>query len=169
MIVEESIITKLCSKCKLEKTLDCFYNEKRYSYGKASICKDCKKSQCRNRARKKLSTEEGKILNQKRSTLYREAEPEKFKWSVKQATYKKLGLSISKEEYDEMYSNQEGNCAICGNPPSGFKKALCLDHCHDTLKIRELLCDSCNFGLGKFKDDVNILLKAVDYLRKHGK
>lgn len=163
------VVKKRCSKCKEEKELDHFYNEKRYSYGKSSVCKECKKKDTKNRAKRKLETEEGKKLNQKRAKSYREREPDKYKWSVKQASYKKLGLFITKEEYDQMYINQKGKCAICNNPPTGFKKSLCLDHCHDTIKIRGLLCDNCNAGLGKFKDNIEVLTKAVEYLRKHGK
>lgn len=163
------LITKACSKCKYVKDLSQFYNDRKYKYGKGSLCKDCKRKESKERAKRKLESEEGKKLNRLRSKSYREREPEKYKWSVKQATYKKLGIKITKEEYDKMYVDQNGKCAICENPPTGFKKSLCLDHCHDSLKVRGLLCDNCNAGLGKFKDDIDILLKAVDYLKKHAK
>ena len=41
---------------------------------------------------------------------------------------------------------------------------LAIDHCHSTGKIRGLLCDRCNHGLGHFKDDINLLIKAIEYL-----
>lgn len=43
---------------------------------------------------------------------------------------------------------------------------LSIDHCHETGAFRGLLCSECNFGLGKFKDDPELLLAAVEYLRK---
>jgi hypothetical protein len=62
--------------------------------------------------------------------------------------------------------SQNGVCAICGSPPTGTRShgLLAIDHCHDTLKIRGLLCNNCNNGLGRFKDNPDSLRKAADYL-----
>ncbi len=71
----------------------------------------------------------------------------------------------------DMATKQDHKCAICGNPETGTRgglvKHLAVDHDHSTGKIRELLCDACNTGLGKFKDDVELLAKAIAYLHKH--
>ena len=45
-----------------------------------------------------------------------------------------------------------------------LNQKLSIDHCHKTGKVRGLLCKHCNHGLGKFKDDVNLLKIAIDYL-----
>jgi hypothetical protein len=45
------------------------------------------------------------------------------------------------------------------------RKNLDVDHCHRTGKIRGLLCNSCNQGLGLFKDDEKIMKQAADYLK----
>lgn len=156
------MITKTCSKCKLDKSLNNFYPRKRYKYKVDSVCKNCISSKNKN----KKMTEEQLQKNKKKATNYRKNNSEKYKWSVKQCIYKKLGLKITKEEYDNMLQNQNGKCIICNNPPLGFKKSLCLDHCHNTLKIRGLLCDNCNAGLGKFKDNIEILKNAILYLEK---
>ena len=42
-----------------------------------------------------------------------------------------------------------------------------LDHCHETGEFRGFLCHNCNTGLGKFKDDPEILLNAIAYLQGH--
>ena len=42
-----------------------------------------------------------------------------------------------------------------------------LDHCHETGEFRGFLCNNCNQGLGKFKDDPEILLNAIAYLQGH--
>jgi hypothetical protein len=156
------MITKICSGCKLDKSLDNFYPRKRYKYKVDSICKTC--ISIKNKGKK--MTEKQLEKNKQKTNNYRKNYPEKYKWSIKQSIYKKLGLNISKEEYDTMLQNQNGKCVICNNPPLGFKKSLCLDHCHSSLKIRGLLCDNCNAGLGKFKDDVQILKNAILYLEK---
>lgn len=61
---------------------------------------------------------------------------------------------------------QGGKCAICGNPPPEGKK-LNIDHNHYTMVVRELLCGTCNTGLGMFKDSFELLEKAAVYLKKH--
>lgn len=67
-------------------------------------------------------------------------------------------------EYDEILSWQSGVCCICGNTnPSG--KRLAVDHDHKTGQIRNLLCSSCNKGLGLFKDDPTLLENAMLYIK----
>lgn len=157
------MVTKICSNCKVDKLISNFYpTKKRYKYGVDSICKIC----ISLKNKKNKMTKEQLEKNKEKSLAFRKKYPEKFKWSVKQSTYKKLGISITKEEYDLMLKNQNGKCVICNNPPLGFKKSLCLDHCHSTLKVRGLLCDNCNAGLGKFKDNIDLFKKAILYLEK---
>lgn len=77
----------------------------------------------------------------------------------------KKGYGITSEDYQEKLAYQQYGCAICGASQRG--RALAVDHCHKTGKIRSLLCSSCNTGLGQFKDNPELLEKAADYLRKH--
>ena len=67
--------------------------------------------------------------------------------------------NISVEEYDVLYTIQQGRCAICG-----AGGALVIDHNHETGKVRGLLCNECNLGLGKFHDRLFLLHKAAEYL-----
>lgn len=82
---------------------------------------------------------------------------------------RKYGLTT----YDlaEMAEKQEHRCAICGEKEkeqrNGLVKHLAVDHDHKTGKVRELLCTACNKGLGHFKDDIPLMLKAIAYLEKH--
>ena len=57
-------------------------------------------------------------------------------------------------------------CAICRTPFSREVKPR-IDHCHKTGKIRKLLCHHCNLGLGFFKDRIDYLEQAIDYLKEH--
>jgi len=70
---------------------------------------------------------------------------------------------ISLEEYQRLFEYQRGGCAICRRPPK--KLPLAVDHCHATGLTRGLLCRACNEGLGKFRDDVTLLVRAGAYLR----
>ncbi len=53
-----------------------------------------------------------------------------------------------------------GNCPIC----NFFTDSWILDHCHFSNCFRGYICNSCNLGLGRFNDDIDILKKAIDYL-----
>ena len=82
---------------------------------------------------------------------------------------RKYGLTT----YDlaAMAEKQDHRCAICGEKEkeqrNGLVKHLAVDHDHKTGRIRELLCTACNKGLGHFQDDIDLMLKAIAYLRKH--
>jgi len=74
---------------------------------------------------------------------------------------------ITVDEYNAMYTAQNGGCYICGEPEIG--KSLSIDHDHVSGKVRGLLCSNHNRALGLMQDDPDILLKAHEYLVKdHG-
>ena len=77
-------------------------------------------------------------------------------------TILKNRYGIVEFDYDVLVAAQDNKCAICGTGPG--KKRLDLDHCHTTKRIRGLLCNNCNRGLGHFKDNPTLLVKAVEYL-----
>lgn len=82
----------------------------------------------------------------------------------------KYGLTLPK--LAAMAEAQNHKCAICGDAETTLRKGrpvhLAVDHDHKPGgKVRALLCVACNTGLGKFRDDPELLLKAVAYLVKH--
>ena len=109
------------------------------------------------------STKEGKAAYQ---LEYREVRREDFR---QQERERKFGLDLA--QYSAMVAAQDNKCAICACAETatrkGRVKALAVDHDHVTGKIRGLLCVACNTGIGKFKDDRNLLLSAVKYIDKH--
>lgn len=70
---------------------------------------------------------------------------------------------ITVEEYEELLEQQGGVCAICRDTNSDGRR-LHVDHCHDALHVRGLLCFRCNAVLGNVNDDPEILRKAAEYL-----
>lgn len=68
--------------------------------------------------------------------------------------------------YEELYSTQDGCCAICGVPEEELSKPLNVDHNHETDAVRGLLCWRCNVMIGHAFDDVRILEAAVKYLKE---
>ena len=138
---------KQCSVCKEEKKLSDFYNNTNSKDGKSYRCKVCD-----SLARKKYYREN-------------ECSVEKRRERVRRHRYKKFG--ITEAEYDEMNAKQGGMCAICGGVDTrSSSHQLSVDHCHVTGKIRGLLCNNCNRGLGLLGDTLEALEKAVSYLRR---
>lgn len=84
-----------------------------------------------------------------------------------QDRFKKFG--ITQEEYEDLLIEQDYACAICRQPETAVRqgrlKQLAVDHDHDTGKIRGLLCQRCNVGLGQFQDDPELLEAAFSYMR----
>lgn len=132
--------SKVCSKCGQTKLLTGFSRNSRSPGGYHPACKDCR------------------ALADK--SYYKRTREQRLK-SFRVAKLRRYGLTP--EEYDQMVAAQGGLCASCGDPPTAGDK-LCVDHCHDTGRIRGLLCRSCNLGIGYFRNDPARLQDAIVYL-----
>jgi hypothetical protein len=76
---------------------------------------------------------------------------------------------ITNEVYESMLEAQNGLCAICRSSSPGDKDSYFhVDHCHLTKKVRGLLCNKCNIGLGYFNDNPDSLKAAINYLNNKG-
>ena len=76
---------------------------------------------------------------------------------------------ISEQDFHELEQKQGHVCALCKKPEhNGFKgrTTLCVDHDHETGKVRGLLCNHCNRALGLLYDNVETLQNAIDYLTR---
>ncbi len=82
----------------------------------------------------------------------------------------KRHYGITLAEYDIILQKQNGGCAICGDTEPNGKtdrfKHFSVDHCHETGKVRGLLCNHCNRGIGLLKDSEEIVNKAYLYLKE---
>lgn len=85
----------------------------------------------------------------------------------KEQRFKKYGLT--EESYNQMLEQQINKCGICEKElvrtSELHKNPINIDHCHETGKVRGLLCNTCNTGLGGFKDSVDNLMNAIQYLK----
>jgi hypothetical protein len=88
----------------------------------------------------------------------------KRKRNSSKESYLKKTYNIGMEQYNILFSEQEGKCAICGIHQTDLKHPLYVDHCHNTGIIRGLLCRKCNFAIGLFSENVIFIDNAKKYL-----
>lgn len=143
-------VLKKCSKCKLEKQLSEFHNNRAQKDGKDNNCQQCCRSRYHRDKVKRLA---------KRKAYY---EKNKEVISIKN---NRAGASLDK--FNQLFLDQEGKCAICGLHQEQMPRRIAVDHNHDTGEIRGLLCDTCNRGLGLLRDNIEVLENAIKYLKKY--
>jgi hypothetical protein len=80
----------------------------------------------------------------------------------------RLVTNLTRTAYSLLLVAQDYKCAICGINASELTRELSVDHNHDTNEVRGLLCSHCNIGLGNFRDDEELLIKASQYLGRYG-
>lgn len=78
----------------------------------------------------------------------------------------KFGITL--EQYNVMFSQQNGLCLGCYKHQKDDKRAFAVDHSHITGKVRGLLCGNCNVALGNAQDSPTILRRLADYLEAQG-
>lgn len=86
--------------------------------------------------------------------------------TARKSSWKKQGIVMTIEKYNDMVLSVGGRCEICGIHESSVKIRLAIDHNHKTGEIRGLLCSYCNRGIGWLKDDIQVLKKAIKYLQR---
>lgn len=86
----------------------------------------------------------------------------------------KVKYGLDSSSYQELVERFGGKCYICKQTPLVYglshdrtkaSRTLSVDHCHETGKIRGLLCSHCNQGLGHFKHNHELLMQAIQYLK----
>ena len=132
---------RVCGKCKVEKKYSEFYTIglSNYPHGIGYRCKEC-------------------------DAKYRK---ERYDPARNREKEYKIKYGMTLDDYNRMLASQNNKCAICNRKSNNHRqnKHLDVDHCHTTGKIRGLLCHGCNVGIGSLQDDVELLEKAIDYLR----
>lgn len=163
---------KTCKRCNESKPLSDFYKEKRSPDGLYARCKSCHIKQVNGEiAPIKYRNPSVNSKNRKaKRPFIGPVKPKNvnkyiYKYYDRSPTYRQYGLTH--QEFQDLYDSSKGLCAICGTSEEDNGRALAIDHCHDTLKVRGLLCDRCNHGLGHFKDNPDFLNAAIEYLKSH--
>jgi hypothetical protein len=160
---------KRCQVCGALKPLDEFYRSAGMRDGHRNDCKSC------NLAAKKRRYDAAPHLaiarvkkwqqaNADRLNAYRRvhnATPER-KRALRNGYYRRT-FGITADDVDALIENQGGKCAICGGQPTRAE-VWHVDHDHATGRIRGVLCQRCNHGIGLLDEDPARLRAAADYL-----
>ena len=181
---------KVCSSCEQECVISQFNKHKQGRFGLDPTCKNCKQKAKDNKFGKteplrkcrECGTEAWKSIDL--DLFVKAGGRNKFGrynickrcYSVDDNTIKHNNslkrrcskFNITVEQYHQMVKEQSNSCAICKKHKDDFAgrgNSFHIDHCHDTGKVRGLLCSNCNTGLGHFKDDIIALEKAIEYIK----
>lgn len=145
-----------CRICTKVKDLNLFNKSSKTVTGYRKECKDChliETNKWRNDNRASVN-----LNNRKRA----KRNPDKFREYSLKSNY-----NLTLEKYNLMRKNQDYRCGICKTEESKLIRKLNVDHCHSSGKVRELLCDKCNRGLGHFNDNIDLLNEAITYIKKY--
>lgn len=155
---------RTCCICKTEKKITEFSKDKHDPTGYTYSCKVCR----REKSKKWYKENPDKVRKLIDDTKdYRKQYYSRPDVKLRhRLTRVKREFGLEPEEYLKMFEEQNHKCFICGNEETSVKnKNLSVDHCHKTGKIRALLCNRCNTGIGQFEDNPELLLKAFNYLK----
>lgn len=133
---------KTCTRCGEEKDVELFPKNTNGKYGRHSYCRLCRKKYDRER------WENG--LDQKVRAVRLD---------------KKYGMTP--EDWDRLHDEQLGRCPICLRTLAEVG-SIHIDHDHTTGKIRGLLCNCCNMGIGQLQDSPDVIRRALQYLEPIG-
>lgn len=128
----------------------------RYSSGTCKVC------MTENGKRWRIENADQQRAN---AAIWQTANVLKYRNGRTVRNWKRRGIVLTRKQYDAMFIEQEGRCAICRVDANTLERAMCVDHDHNTGKVRGLLCYKCNSGLGFFRDDRDLLVRATSYLK----
>jgi hypothetical protein len=129
---------KTCKVCGVEKNISDFYTGRK-------DCKDCKNAAARQWRKDNPENVARHLVRMRERT-------------------KERRYGITQEQFNQMLLDQNSKCKICSNDFKSSKDTH-IDHCHNTNKVRGLLCNNCNMALGQFNDNTDNMDNAIRYLQ----
>lgn len=153
MPVREVPESKVCRRCNEEKAASDFRSSSRMKSGLESYCREC--AIAKSAEWRALNPERRKELEAARTRRTTEE-----RWAVGLW----VNYRIRPADYWLIHQQQNGKCAICGELEPRKRGMLHVDHCHDSNRVRGLLCQNCNFALGHMRDRTDLLRRAIEYL-----
>jgi len=149
---------KTCSRCKRFKLLKEFSKDKKGRLGLSPRCRKCVKE-----TRDKEYFQRHWKEYSKRPEIAKKLTERDIAYNLK----RKFGMTL--QDYEDIKIAQNNKCAICPNERSKNGKRLAVDHCHESGKIRGLLCNECNTAIGLLREDIQLLKNCIEYLENSKK
>lgn len=146
---------KVCTKCKIEKTLEEFHVNNRRKDKRNGVCKDCKNAYSRNNFKRYPSSQKEYRSEYLKPRYSKESSRER---------HLRIYYNLTQDQYDELLRKQSGCCAVCRKPAEHFKHRLAVEHDHHTGEIRGLACGSCNRRIIGRHRSPDIFYNAAKYL-----
>ena len=155
-----NVRSKLCRSCRPCQGCKRILSKENYSQRKSGKYRTrCKECECKSSKKLRNSDPE---KYRKRARDYNRLHPEKVRIWGRRNGWRKMGFDAN--EIEKLMEQHEGKCDICKEKT---EKILNVDHCHSTGGFRGFLCSNCNAGLGMFRDNPTLLLKAISYLNSY--
>lgn len=159
-----------CSRCHLDKASEEFHASSIHRHELFPWCRACSREYRHKRHSIQVVRDRGKKLR-KQWCL---DNPIKVRIH-RRRVYLKHQYGLSEADFVSAHASRGGCCDICRvqcqhgpRHDLAVRCDLVVDHCHLTRTFRGLLCDRCNVGVGKFKDDPELLTAASRYVARHG-
>ncbi|MFF0743586.1 endonuclease VII domain-containing protein [Streptomyces sp. NPDC004111] len=182
--MSESVEGKVCSGCKRELPLGSFAFDRNRADGLQVRCRECvaeygatyyrrRQEALGKSVREKVEVPSGHKLCRSCGEIKPQSEWHRNSSASDglstrckacravqgRAGHLKRKYGITEAERDDMVASQAGVCTICLKAP-----AVHVDHCHETGRVRGVLCFNCNAALGLLGDDPDALRRAIAYL-----
>lgn len=142
---------------RMPSPIECGHtNRKHWAHG---MCKSCY-----NTAWVKADPARRQARNEYEA-LWATRHPEETK-IIKRRSLLRKSYGLEWEDYQKLLDFQDRTCAICLVKFTDEGVIEHLDHDHATGEVRGVLCDACNHGLGRFRDSIEYLERAQQYLRR---
>ena len=155
---------KICSVCKIEKSIAEFTKDSRKKDGLRIFCKTChcalmKMYRLRKPEQYKAYRDAHKEQQRFLQRRWCKAHPDQVKAKTLRRKY---GMLL--QDFKALQVLQQQRCAVCG-----CKHPLVVDHCHKTKRVRALLCGQCNRALGLLYEDPRRVRALLRYIQKYCK
>lgn len=158
-------MTELTAKEK-KKAYNKIYHAAHYRANKEQIIKQRKTYYDSNAEKCRAASKTRYEANREQRLAYAKEYVKENKDLIKSDKLRR-SFGIDLDQYNKLLELQQQCCAICDTHRSKLKRALAVDHDHNTGVIRGLLCDPCNLGIGKLRDSIQLIQNALDYLTHH--
>lgn len=175
---------KTCSKCGETKfaTMLNFYKHPGGKFGLTPRCKPCVNEdnkqresawrqghpdEAKRRANARTKRHYHKDIEysrQKQREYHAKYRADPIKGAMIKARKRGGGAKLSPEQIEQIFQAQGGKCAICETTDPGHRTGWNLDHCHQSSRVRFVLCSACNRGLAAFRDNAPVMRRAADML-----